>query len=113
MNYENFCKVLAHIETHPEEHEQNKWCGTACCIAGHAYSMAKRISKEQRAEVTFVTMPFFQAALQFLGMEREASFNIFDEPQHWLFHSRRTIEDFQLVRYVEGTRRLMALAAKS
>lgn len=32
-------KVMEHITEHPEEHDQQQWCGTACCIAGHAALM--------------------------------------------------------------------------
>jgi hypothetical protein len=29
--------VVAHIEAHPEQHDQSEWiCGTAACVAGHA-----------------------------------------------------------------------------
>lgn len=28
-------KALRHIEAHPELWNQENWCGTACCIAGH------------------------------------------------------------------------------
>jgi hypothetical protein len=38
------CKVLEHIENHPEEWDQKNWktetaCGTAYCFAGHALVM--------------------------------------------------------------------------
>lgn len=36
MNVDLMLKVADHIERNPENYCQMNWCGTACCIAGHA-----------------------------------------------------------------------------
>ena len=36
----DFDAALDYIAEHPEEHQQQSWCGTACCVLGHARRMA-------------------------------------------------------------------------
>lgn len=40
MNVELMLQVADHIETHYETYNQSEWCGTTCCIAGHALCLA-------------------------------------------------------------------------
>jgi hypothetical protein len=39
MNVEMMLKVADYIEQHPEQYNQSEWCGTECCIAGHALAL--------------------------------------------------------------------------
>lgn len=34
INKERLLLVADHIETYPEQFDQLRWCGTACCVAG-------------------------------------------------------------------------------
>jgi len=40
INAPRLRKVLEHVTEHPEEYDQEYWCGTTCCVAGHTTSMA-------------------------------------------------------------------------
>ena len=41
MNKERLEMLAAHLEMLPsEEFDMDKWCGTACCIAGHVFKLA-------------------------------------------------------------------------
>lgn len=45
VNVALLCKVMEHIEAHPEEHDQAEWaeqtaCGTTYCFAGHTVLIA-------------------------------------------------------------------------
>lgn len=37
---EHFLAAIAYIKKHPEEYNQSAWCGTACCVLGHARRIA-------------------------------------------------------------------------
>jgi hypothetical protein len=39
-NHQLFVDVLAQIEKHPETWDQDTFCGTAMCFAGHAVALA-------------------------------------------------------------------------
>lgn len=91
MNYDNFNAVLAHIEQHPEEWNQNMWnmlgCGTGCCIAGHAEAMFAN-SRERAME------PTRDNGAKYLGLNEFQA--------RWLFEHDRTLDDFRRVRLVAG-----------
>lgn len=36
INVPHLRKTLEHVTDHPEEYDQETWCGTKACIAGHA-----------------------------------------------------------------------------
>jgi hypothetical protein len=39
-------KIATFIETHPRQYNQGNWCGTACCIAGHALVLGGMVSRK-------------------------------------------------------------------
>lgn len=41
MNVELLLKVKEAILADPKTYDQENWCGTACCIAGHAVAIAQ------------------------------------------------------------------------
>lgn len=85
MNTDNYNAVLAHIEQHPEEWNQLSWCGTACCLAGHANKMFP----PPNPNVGIID-----------GAHRALGFT--DDQSWWLFHGSRTLDDFRRVRLVAG-----------
>lgn len=91
MNFKNYCRVLARIEKHPEQWNQRVWCGTPCCLAGHAKVMFRRVGFPLDAGAKVLELNFIEAC--------------------WLFEGDRTLEDFQRVRHMEATRRLFEHAA--
>jgi hypothetical protein len=40
MNIDLMLKVADYIEANPDEYDQRNWCGTECCIAGHAVALS-------------------------------------------------------------------------
>lgn len=36
VTLEHILQAAKHAVDHPEEYDQSRWCGTACCVAGHA-----------------------------------------------------------------------------
>ena len=70
-------EVVTYIETHPEEWDQTHWCGTACCLAGHAQRMAGR------KQNTWGCPRDAENWLQLSYIERR-----------WLFSAKRTLADF-------------------
>lgn len=84
MNLEKYNAVLTHIEQHPEEWDQQHWCGTACCFAGHG----KRMFDESGFWSPWnATMKHLDLSSQMAG---------------WLFDANRTVDDFRRVRLVAG-----------
>jgi hypothetical protein len=103
MNYENFNAVLTHIERHPEQWDQKNWCGTSCCIAGHAAHMSGNFREGG-------TFGFIQAAEAFLGLPVNGWCSDLEEEgtADWLFNSQRSLDDFRRVRLVLARARLAA-----
>lgn len=80
MNVENFKKVLAQIEAHPETWDQTHWhCGTKHCFAGHAQNLARGIVWTGRT---------FGDARNYLGLT--------DNEAGYLFNIWRTLRDFKV-----------------
>lgn len=40
MNVKLLEKVRDYIAEHPDKYDQAQWCGTKCCIAGHAVALS-------------------------------------------------------------------------
>lgn len=92
MNYENYCRVLERIEADPEQHDQDRWCGTKCCLAGHAAMM--QLGKSGNDLMFLGEQGVYSAAADFLGLSRDES--------RWFWHYLRTLDDFRRVRLVAG-----------
>lgn len=84
MNIQRFRQVLAYIEAHPEEWDQREWCGTQCCIAGHAM---------QQSGLAFDDRTWGGVVLIHARDWLEAS----PEEANWLFAADRHIDDFRTV----------------
>lgn len=60
-----------HIEKNPDKYDQTSWCGTACCIAGHAALASGEVPDDLDAtDVSCV-------ARRFLGIEYEQGAALF------------------------------------
>jgi hypothetical protein len=46
MNKPLLRKIASYIETHPRQYNQGEWCGTACCVAGHALVLSGFVTRE-------------------------------------------------------------------
>lgn len=82
MNLERFAKIVEHIEAHPEQWYQPAWCGSACCVGGHAQLAAGKASNPMTVRAD---------ALEYLELT-----TVPNEPC-WLFFGYRTIADFHAV----------------
>lgn len=99
MNYENFCKVLDHIERSPQLHDQHWYqnrteCGSTHCFLGWA-AVFGRGHYDMRGDVK-------QDACDFLDIERGGYM------MWWISKTERTADDFRRVRLVAGYARLRA-----
>jgi hypothetical protein len=47
MNVELMLQVADVIEAHPEIYNQREWCGTTCCIAGHALALSYAVQPRE------------------------------------------------------------------
>jgi hypothetical protein len=47
MNVELMLQVADAIEAHPETYNQREWCGTTCCIAGHALALSYAVQPRE------------------------------------------------------------------
>ena len=68
MNAKNFRTVLEHIKAHPETYDQNRWCGTVCCLAGHAQRLAGKPSDRETVK---------KDAQVWLGLSRQLANRLF------------------------------------
>lgn len=50
MNVKLLKQVRDFIGTHPEQFNQENWCGSACCVAGHAVKLAGGIPHTHNAD---------------------------------------------------------------
>lgn len=89
MNYDKYTAVIDHIERNPRSWNQWRWCGSKCCIAGHAQAMFG----DTRNWVV-------EEASKVLGLNASQA--------GWLFHGERTLDDFRRVRVVQGWAHLAA-----
>ena len=79
MNKENYAKVLAQIEVHPETWKQDSWhCGTQHCFAGHAQILSGRPADDKTAR---------RDARIFLDLSRVEA--------DYFFQAYRTLKDFR------------------
>lgn len=88
--FATFCNrlddLISYIEQHPEEWDQKEWCGTACCLAGHAYLCSKgRASSSEEYERDPIMI--CNVAKEYLGLNSDEA--------SYLFRGWRTLEDFQ------------------
>jgi hypothetical protein len=92
MNYQNFCKVLDHIERNPQLHNQSWYrddteCGTTHCFIGwsavfaRGYYLANRVKED---------------ACDFLDIGLKG------DMMQWIVTTARTVDDFRRVRLVAG-----------
>lgn len=98
MNYENFNRVLTHIEQHPEEWDQAVWhCRTSHCFAGFSEIFGGHVpplSEDLHEDIC-------KRACAFLGIEaNEEESGAYMPHWNWLFHGDRTLDDFRRVRLV-------------
>lgn len=105
MNIKLFREVVDYIKDHPEEWDQAHWCGSSCCIAGHTIRMFG--TEEERKlthESTIQAIPYNQIEKVCTMVQARATelLDLNRYQQVWLFHSGRTIRDFEAVER-EGT----------
>ena len=93
MNFENFCTVLARIESDPASWDQTSFYGT--CFVGIAADMAGCAATDEPHDR-------HNSGAAFLGVQI---------PCQDFGSARLTLDDFRRMRYVEGTRRFHAAAA--
>lgn len=96
MNYENYCKVLRHIERHPREYNQNWYrdevpCGTTHCFIGRAAVIGRGF---------YDYSEFKRDACQFLEIDR------YSEQFDWISTTERNLDDFRRLRWMLARFRL-------
>jgi hypothetical protein len=87
INWERYDAVLAYIEQHPEEWNQEvplEYCRW-CCFGAHA----RRMYGPQRPDAST-----YEVMVRAFGVSMEESY--------WLFDSRRTLADFKAFRLAGG-----------
>lgn len=70
-NRELLLKIADKIERQPETYNQGEWCGTACCVAGHALlesGYTYRIGEYVRPDGTLLRLHFSEEAGPLLGL---------------------------------------------
>lgn len=76
--------LISYIEKHPAEWDQKEWCGTACCLAGHAYLCSKgRPPLDDERDVITIC----NTAKEYLGLNSDEA--------GYLFKEWRNLADFQ------------------
>lgn len=87
INVANYLKVLAALKAHPENWDQRFWTGsTKYCFAGFASNLAHFPPHSAHDDGVVA-----KKACEYLGIQE---YGAWDE---YLFHVRRTIEDFEEV----------------
>lgn len=95
MNLANFRLVLESIKANPQKFDQGTWCGSAYCLAGHAYALSKG-GEPPTLEMDKKGLVVETCAIDFLQLRRVEFYEETDS-HHWLFHWTRTLEDFERV----------------
>lgn len=100
MNIDNFNAVLAHIEQHPREHNQDWYrdenpCGTTYCFIGRAAVMGAG---------HYNVVDCQRDACGFLGIGRGG------QEFWWISTTERTVDDFRRLRWMLATSQLIAHA---
>ncbi len=80
------------IEANPEKWDQNNYCGTAYCLAGHVASICGL--SPSLDECRYVNGQPRSVAVERLAMEK---LGIPHGQADWLFHHTRKLEDFHQV----------------
>ncbi|HEX7771537.1 MAG TPA: hypothetical protein VF435_03895 [Pyrinomonadaceae bacterium] len=88
-NWERYDAVLAHIEKHPEEWDQQHFCGSACCFAGHVVQM-------------FSSQRPLEKRVPYVGYNAMDLLKLTNNEACWLFDPDRTIADFHAFRAAGG-----------
>lgn len=88
--FATFCNrlddLISYIEQHPEEWDQKEWCGTACCLAGHAYLCSKGrppLTEDYERDVITIC----NTAKEYLGLNSDET--------AYLFRGWRNLDDFK------------------
>jgi len=79
MNVKLLKKVRDYIAKHPEKYDQSTWCGTACCIAGHAVALGRAATRKEVDHRLIGSVSLSIDAQQLLQLEPSQA--------HRLFHS--------------------------
>ena len=100
MNIERFRAVLNHIKLHPEEWDQESYCGSACCFAGH--TVAKFGTPDERKYVLEDDVGFerkFERSYCDIAKSARLLLEINDREACWLFNSYRSLDQFEEVAF--------------
>jgi hypothetical protein len=92
MNKKRFAAVLERIEANPSQWDQEFWCGTTCCLAGHTLWLFG--TAEERA---FASVRRENDEAQTFDVPGRAAKHLDLNPdeEEWLFDAERTLPQFR------------------
>lgn len=103
MNVELYRRVLEYIEAHPEEWNQESYCGTSCCFAGHTIALSGHEEIRRDDGGGWIWRHHFRNDLSRTARYvAEDLLKLPAEEADWLFGCDRTLDDFRLVLLVHG-----------
>lgn len=92
MNVKLLKQVRDYIIAHPDSYNQGSWCGTKCCIAGHAAVLSGKVSREAvDAEALSAVVDGAQSALRLSALQADRLF--MDWPDQFPWASASDIPD--------------------
>lgn len=85
MNKPLLRKIASYVEEHPRQYNQGSWCGTSCCIAGHALVLSGVITRKVivsggglgTIRVGYDLWNVGQEAQEILGIDKFAAADLF------------------------------------